>query len=58
MKAELKIGIIGIFSILLSFGVLVLKGNNIFGNSKSIIPRIIIDGLESSPCENKWFDCW
>lgn len=50
MKAELKIGIIGIFSILLLiWGISFLKGNNIFGNSNeyySIYENI--DGLESS----------
>ena len=34
MKAELKIGVIGIFSIfLLIWGISFLKGNNIFENS-------------------------
>ena len=34
MKAELKIGVIGIFSILLLiWGISFLKGNNIFVNS-------------------------
>ena len=50
MKAELKIGVIGIFSIfLLIWGISFLKGNNIFENSNeyySIYKNI--DGLESS----------
>jgi len=50
MKAELKIGVVGIFSILLLiWGINFLKGNNIFGNSNeyySIYENI--DGLESS----------
>lgn len=50
MKAELKIGIIGILSILLLiWGISFLKGNNIFKNSNeyySIYNNI--DGLESS----------
>ena len=50
MKAELKIGIIGILSILLLiWGINFLKGNNIFGNKNeyfSIYKNI--DGLESS----------
>ena len=50
MKAELKIGIVGLISImLLIWGINFLKGNNIFGNSNeyySIYKNI--DGLESS----------
>ena len=50
MKAELKIGIIGIFSILLLiWGISFLKGNNIFGNSNVYYSTYKnIDGLESS----------
>ena len=49
MKAELKIGIIGIFSILLLiWGISFLKGNNILEILMSIIPYNNIDGLESS----------
>jgi phospholipid/cholesterol/gamma-HCH transport system substrate-binding protein len=50
MKAELKIGIIGIFSILLLiWGISFLKGNNIFGNSNEYYSTYKnIDGLESS----------
>lgn len=50
MKAELKIGIIGIFSILLLiWGISFLKGNNIFGNSNEYYSTYNnIDGLESS----------
>ena len=50
MKAELKIGIIGIFSILLLIlGISFLKGNNIFGNSNEYYSTYKnIDGLESS----------
>ena len=50
MKAELKIGIVGIFSILLLiWGISFLKGNNIFRNSNEYFSTYKnIDGLESS----------
>ncbi len=50
MKAELKIGVVGIFSILLLiWGINFLKGNNIFGDSNEYYSVYNnIDGLESS----------
>ena len=50
MKAELKIGVIGIFSILLLiWGISFLKGNNIFESSNEYYSTYKnIDGLESS----------